>query len=250
MKTEWSREDRFEGPDREAVVAFAQEGIESALDKRPDLREWFSNGKWRMKLVHTSGDRLSRNGKYTPAIEFDYGPRSWSRTTVKLRKDGTFNPDRVSECVNGIAMTNKSRHNANEVREANLKAWQEAGEPGGKNITITARPGFYDLRLSNGGLRFGERVRLERIAPICAALHEAARIVYAMSKEWMVYEALNHATHENQYPHEYDRPAREIVLEVNDWSSLPDFDHEDEAHISACVLEVERWRRDNPRPGS
>lgn len=41
-----------------------------------------------------------------------------------------------------------------------------------------------------------------------------------------VYGALDAATHENEYPHEYDRPAKDIVLEIHDWSGIEGFDPE------------------------
>lgn len=61
-----------------------------------------------------------------------------------------------------------------------------------------------------------------------------------------VYEALCNAE-DNQYPHEYERPAKDIVLEIHDWSGITCFDHEDLEHIETGVSAVEKWRTDHPK---
>jgi hypothetical protein len=62
-----------------------------------------------------------------------------------------------------------------------------------------------------------------------------------------VLEALDNATHGNGYPHEYERPASEIVAEIHDWSGLEGFDLEDPAHLEVAQAAVHTWRAKNPR---
>lgn len=63
--------------------------------------------------------------------------------------------------------------------------------------------------------------------------------------ESQVYEALCNAA-ENEYPHEYERPAKDIVLEIHDWSGLTCFDHDDEDHVAKGASAVDKWRSENP----
>lgn len=60
-----------------------------------------------------------------------------------------------------------------------------------------------------------------------------------------VYEALDNAR-DNEYSHEYDRDLGDIVLEINDWSGIVDFDHTNSDHIGEGMDAVFDWRRDNP----
>lgn len=62
-----------------------------------------------------------------------------------------------------------------------------------------------------------------------------------------VYAALDAATLENEYPHEYERDPKEIVLEIHDWSGIEGFDHDFPGHIEAGVIAVNRWRENNPQ---
>ncbi|AUQ54542.1 hypothetical protein [Phaeobacter inhibens] len=69
-----------------------------------------------------------------------------------------------------------------------------------------------------------------------------------MSIESQVKSALDAATHENKYPHEYLRPAEEIVLEIHDWSGIAGFDQDNIVDVSAAMVAVEEWRKENPQP--
>lgn len=60
-----------------------------------------------------------------------------------------------------------------------------------------------------------------------------------------VYEALDNAV-ANDYPHEYDRPAKYYVLEIHDWSGIEGFNHEDGEDIAEGVKAVQQWRKDYP----
>lgn len=60
-----------------------------------------------------------------------------------------------------------------------------------------------------------------------------------------VYEALSNAV-ENGYDHDYDRPAKDYVLEIHDWSGINCFDHEDTDHIAEGVKAVGTWRERHP----
>jgi hypothetical protein len=59
-----------------------------------------------------------------------------------------------------------------------------------------------------------------------------------------VTEALNNATHENGYPHEYQRTPEQIAAEIHDWSGIEGYDHEDPRHIEIAALAVKAWRGD------
>ena len=61
-----------------------------------------------------------------------------------------------------------------------------------------------------------------------------------------VYDALNNAR-DNDYPHEYDRKSDDIVLEINDWSGILDFDHNSAEDLGKGMDAVFDWRRDNPQ---
>jgi hypothetical protein len=60
-----------------------------------------------------------------------------------------------------------------------------------------------------------------------------------------VFEALDAATHENDYPHEYDRSPADIVLEIHDWSGIEEFDPENQEDIDQGIAAVEEWRNKN-----
>lgn len=63
-----------------------------------------------------------------------------------------------------------------------------------------------------------------------------------------VYSALDTATHENGYPHEYGRSPKDIVVEIHDYSGLSRFDIDFPGHLEAAERAVLKWRRDNPPP--
>ncbi|MBV6635042.1 MAG: hypothetical protein KI788_03935 [Mameliella sp.] len=63
-----------------------------------------------------------------------------------------------------------------------------------------------------------------------------------------VLAALDAATHENQYPHEYDRDPEDIVREIHDWSGIAGFDFGDPAQIAIGIEAVKEWRQKNPNP--
>lgn len=63
-----------------------------------------------------------------------------------------------------------------------------------------------------------------------------------------VRAALDAATHENGYPHEYDRSPEDIVREIHDWSGIEGFDHNNPADIEKGIGGVIKWRTDNPEP--
>lgn len=60
-----------------------------------------------------------------------------------------------------------------------------------------------------------------------------------------VYDALNNATHENGYPHEYGRHAIDIVLEIDDWSGIEGFDSYNSEHLTEAQNAVDDWRTKN-----
>lgn len=60
-----------------------------------------------------------------------------------------------------------------------------------------------------------------------------------------VFTALDTATHENKFPHEYDREPSDIVNEIHDWSGISDFDPENTSHVQEGVAAVEEWRAKN-----
>lgn len=65
-----------------------------------------------------------------------------------------------------------------------------------------------------------------------------------------ILTALDAATLENGYPHDYDRSPQEQVEEINDWSGLIGYDPKNALHRAVAVTAVENWRRANPRPVS
>ena len=62
-----------------------------------------------------------------------------------------------------------------------------------------------------------------------------------------VISALDAATHENQYPHEYWRSPSDIVLEIHDWSGIENFDPNNVADMDAAIEAVAEWRTQNPK---
>jgi len=62
-----------------------------------------------------------------------------------------------------------------------------------------------------------------------------------------IYEALDAATLENGYPHEYECKAADIVLEIHEWSGIEGFDPENPSHVQAGCAAVATWRSDNPK---
>jgi len=67
-----------------------------------------------------------------------------------------------------------------------------------------------------------------------------------MSIYGQAYEALDNAT-ANDYPHEYDRPETEYVLEIHDWSGILEFDLESVQNLGEGIRAVKQWREDNPQ---
>lgn len=63
-----------------------------------------------------------------------------------------------------------------------------------------------------------------------------------------VLGALNAATHENGYPHEYARSPLDIVLEIHDFSGIEGFDQDDALDQAVGVAAVRQWRALNPGP--
>jgi hypothetical protein len=68
-----------------------------------------------------------------------------------------------------------------------------------------------------------------------------------MKIEQQIYTALDNAFYENQYPHEYNRPEIEIVLEINDWSGIEGFDVENFDQLQTACKTIACWRTDNPK---
>lgn len=62
-----------------------------------------------------------------------------------------------------------------------------------------------------------------------------------------VYEALDNATHENGYEHEWNLSPFDTVLQIHDWSGIEDFDPNNAEHLTEGENAVFDWRRDNPK---
>jgi hypothetical protein len=62
-----------------------------------------------------------------------------------------------------------------------------------------------------------------------------------------VRRALDAATHENGYPHEYDRSERDLVLEIHEFSGIDGFDPENATDVAEGEVAVRAWRTVNPK---
>lgn len=62
-----------------------------------------------------------------------------------------------------------------------------------------------------------------------------------------VYEALDNATHENGYEHEYLLSHLDTVFQIHDWSGIEGFDPNDTDHVNSGHDAVTDWRRANPQ---
>lgn len=118
--------------------------------------------------------------------------------------------------------------------------------------TCYAATGYIEVppeTLSIEWLKPGDRRRnLVKAAAILVA--EIKRLDRAsMSIGGQVKAALDSATHENGYPHEYGRGAEDVLREIHDWSGIQGFDQENPQHIADGVYAVSRWRLDNPEAG-
>lgn len=62
-----------------------------------------------------------------------------------------------------------------------------------------------------------------------------------------VYEALDNATHENGYEHEYALSHLDTVLQIHDWSGIEGFDPNETDHVNSGHDAVLDWRKANPK---
>jgi hypothetical protein len=65
-----------------------------------------------------------------------------------------------------------------------------------------------------------------------------------------VMEMLDAATHENGYPHDYDRNPMDYVAEMDEQSGIDGYDSRNVAHRELAVMGVTKWREKNPRAAS
>lgn len=75
-----------------------------------------------------------------------------------------------------------------------------------------------------------------------AAAEAVVKSVYTQ-----VYEALDNATHENGYDHEYQLSHLDTVFQIHDWSGIEGFEPSDTDHVNAGHDAVLDWRKANPQ---
>ena len=62
-----------------------------------------------------------------------------------------------------------------------------------------------------------------------------------------VYDALDNATHENGYDHEWELTPVDTALQIHDWSGIEGFDPNNSEQLGEAQDAVFDWRRKNPK---